>query len=453
MTDSQRLTVRASEIRSKLLDLSRKDTITADDKTAISNLETQLGDTETQLRAAIKAESTETRSADGGENRAMARLVDRSSLGAIFSAVLEHRQTVGPEAEIQAHFKIGSTHIPLALLESRAVTTVPADSSHTPAETNQASILQPVFALGDSAFLGIPQPRVAAGSASFPVLTTRPDVGGPTLGSTSHDETDGSFSASLLEPGRLSASFSFRRTDAAKFPMMDEALRLALQSGLSEKMDSQMVAQIVSDVSRTSSSSVATHTTYLSRLAYGLVDGRYVSGESELRVLLGTETLVSMAALYRNTSSGEREAEDRESPGLLVGTLLTYGEVSPSHRERFREGSPSWPETGVVLNVQHDRKKPLLRFIPTVEGRELRVSAPFLNTREGRDAALMVREGVFTGLSVEFAADQDVIQGGLREIIKGRLLGAGLVDSPSYEASTVNVRARSSGGMIWRPYW
>ena len=311
MTDSQRLTVRASEIRSKLLDLSRKDTITADDKTAISNLETQLGDTETQLRAAIKAESTETRSADGGENRAMARLVDRSSLGAIFSAVLEHRQTVGPEAEIQAHFKIGSTHIPLALLESRAVTTVPADSSHTPAETNQASILQPVFALGDSAFLGIPQPRVAAGSASFPVLTTRPDVGGPTLGSTSHDETDGSFSASLLEPGRLSASFSFRRTDAAKFPMMDEALRLALQSGLSEKMDSQMVAQIVSDVSRTSSSSVATHTTYLSRLAYGLVDGRYVSGESELRVLLGTETLVSMAALYRNTSSGERNAIER----------------------------------------------------------------------------------------------------------------------------------------------
>ena len=311
MTQSQKLTIRASEIRSKLLDYSKQSDLSADDKAAITKAETDLGTVEVQLRAAIKAEATETRSADGGENRALARLVDRSSLGAIFSAVLEHRQTVGAEAEIQAHFKLGSNQVPLSMLEERAVSTVPADASITPAETNQASIIQPVFSLGDSNFLGIPQPRVAAGSASYPVLDVRPTVHGPDDDSTSHAETDGTFSASLLEPGRLSATFSFRRTDAAKFPMMDEALRMALQSGLSESMDATMVAQLVTDLTRADSSAVATHTSYLSRLAYGLVDGRYVAGESELRVLIGNQTLVSMAALYRNTASGERNTIER----------------------------------------------------------------------------------------------------------------------------------------------
>ena len=148
-----------------------------------------------------------------------------------------------------------------------------------------------------------------------------------------------------------------------------------------------------------------------------------------------------------------REDESRESPGILTGTLLTYGEVSPSHRERFREGSLSWPSGGVVLNIQHDARQPLLRFSPTLEGRELRIRSAFLNTRASRDASLLVKSGVLTGLSVEFAADQDVFQGGLREIVKGRLLGAGLVSSPSYEGSTVDVRERANSHMIWRPYW
>ena len=148
-----------------------------------------------------------------------------------------------------------------------------------------------------------------------------------------------------------------------------------------------------------------------------------------------------------------RQDESRESPGILTGTLLTYGEISPGHREKFRAGSLTWPSAGVVLNVQHDRKQPLLRFIPTVEGRELRVSAPFLNTRAGRDASLLVKSGVLTGLSIEFSADQDVHIGGIREVIQGRLLGAGLVDSASYPSSTVDVRERAAGGMVWRPYW
>ena len=197
LTQTQKLTIRASEIRSKLLAFSKQPDLSTDDKAAITKLETQLGDTETQLRAAIKAEGTETRS-DGGEVEAIQRLSDRANVGAIFQAAVEKRSTDGAEAEIQAHFKIPAHSIPLAMLEERAVATVPADASHTPGETNQGAILQPVFSTGDGAFLGVSQPRVAPGQTSYPVLTSRPAVRGPSPATTPQRRQP--------EPSRLNCS-------------------------------------------------------------------------------------------------------------------------------------------------------------------------------------------------------------------------------------------------------
>ena len=172
-------------------------------------LETQISENEIQLRAALRAEG-DTQPSDGGEDSALARLSDRANVGNIFQAVIERRSSCsGAEKEIQDHFKLPADMIPLEMLEQRAVATVPASTSHTPAAASQAPILQPAFALGDSAWMGIFSPRVEAGAASFPVLTTRPTVHGPSTTSTSHAETDGAFSAELLEPGRISAAFSF----------------------------------------------------------------------------------------------------------------------------------------------------------------------------------------------------------------------------------------------------
>ena len=150
-----------------------------------------------------------------------------------------------------------------------------------------------------------------------------------------------------------------------------------------------------------------------------------------------------------------REDDSRQSPGQLVGTLLTYGERASDRAEVFLENSLSWPENGVILNVQHDRKQALLRFVPKISGMEVRVEAPFLNTAASRDAAEMVRAGVYTGLSVEFRAQSERYEGNVRMIEKAILAGAGLVDEASYSGSGVSVRERStaSGSMIWRPYW
>ena len=143
---------------------------------------------------------------------------------------------------------------------------------------------------------------------------------------------------------------------------------------------------------------------------------------------------------------------DRSGPGLLQGTLLTYGERASDRPEVFAEGALYWPEGGVVLREQHNRRAPIVRFIPTVEGREVRLSVALPDTQRGRDAAVMVRNGTFRGLSIEFSSEQEQQVSGVRQIRRARLAGAGLVDDPSYSASSVSIRNKrtSSDEETWR---
>ena len=135
--------------------------------------------------------------------------------------------------------------------------------------------------------------------------------------------------------------------------------------------------------------------------------------------------------------------ESRASPGRLVGTLLTYGEKASDRPELFEEGALYWRESGIIVNEQHNRQNPILKTIPKLEGRELRIDAPIPDTQRGRDAATNLRDGVFTGLSVEFAPERETRRGGLRVIQRAFLAAAALVDFPSFGQSLAEVRAKS----------
>ena len=144
-----------------------------------------------------------------------------------------------------------------------------------------------------------------------------------------------------------------------------------------------------------------------------------------------------------------RADETRVSPGRVVGTLLTYGKRATDRPEMFADGALTWPDDGVVLNVQHDRQQPVMRFKPKVRGKEVVVDAALPDTQRGRDIATMVRDGTMTGLSVEFRALSEGMRGELREIRRAQLMGAAVVDSPSYEGS-LEVRERTGGGRrLW----
>ena len=145
-----------------------------------------------------------------------------------------------------------------------------------------------------------------------------------------------------------------------------------------------------------------------------------------------------------------RADDSRQSPGRITGTLVTYGERASDRAEVFADGALSWDEGGIVLNQQHDRAQPIMRFTPTVDGREVRIDAQLPDTTRGRDTATMIRDGTMTGLSVEFRAVDEGKRNGLREVRKAQLLGAAVVDDASYrgELEVRDRRTRERRG--WR---
>ena len=135
--------------------------------------------------------------------------------------------------------------------------------------------------------------------------------------------------------------------------------------------------------------------------------------------------------------------DTRESPGRIVGTLLTYGERARDRAERFLADALQWDaEGGILINEQHIRAASIVRAFPYLEGRELKIDAVVPNTQRGRDAITNIREGVLTGLSVEFERNsvKSQLVGGIREIRAAKLVGAALVDLSSYKNSLVEVR-------------
>ena len=130
-----------------------------------------------------------------------------------------------------------------------------------------------------------------------------------------------------------------------------------------------------------------------------------------------------------------RADETRQSPGRLTGTLIEYGKRASDRAEVFADGALTWEDRGVILNEQHNRQAPIMRFTPVVEGREVRIDAALPDTSRGRDVATMVRNGTMTGLSIEFRATAQTRTGGVREVRAARLMGAAVVDSPSYKGA------------------
>lgn len=129
-----------------------------------------------------------------------------------------------------------------------------------------------------------------------------------------------------------------------------------------------------------------------------------------------------------------RADDSRQSPGRLVGSLMVYGEKARSRSEIFSDGALTWPADGVVLNESHNQKAPILRFVPILEGRKVRIDAALPDTQRGRDVATGMRSTppLYKGLSVEFVTEDEGFEGGLRIVKRARLIGAGLVDHGDY---------------------
>ena len=139
-----------------------------------------------------------------------------------------------------------------------------------------------------------------------------------------------------------------------------------------------------------------------------------------------------------------REDESRQSPGRLYGVLMPYETRAVDRPEVFKAGSLSWPDDGIVIREQHNREAPIMRAVPEVRENAVILDVALPDTQRGRDAAVMIRNGTFRGLSVEFRAKKESRVRGVREIRAATLTGAGLVDDPSYASATVEVRGKDT---------
>ena len=143
-----------------------------------------------------------------------------------------------------------------------------------------------------------------------------------------------------------------------------------------------------------------------------------------------------------------RADESRQSPGRLYGVIMKYNTRAQDRAELFEPGALKW-DASLLLNRQHDRASPIMRVTPIVVGDEVRIDQPLLDSAAGRSAAVEIRGGLMTGLSIEFKSLRETVSGGIRRISSALLGGVGLVDSPSYSAASVEVRAKHKRRQIW----
>ena len=318
--DSQK---KKSEVTSRLLEIKALEE-TPELRAERETLTKKQGEVEIAFRKAlaeVRVEEEQTVTTFDAEERELQRLIERASVGDVFASVVERRATNGETAELQSHCGLQGNEMPLSMLrgvEKRAVTTTAANT-----QINERPVIEPVFALGDTNFMNVAQETVEPGAAVWPVLSVRPSVKGPFSDSTSASETDGTFGADLLSPQRLSASYRYRQSDAVRFRGMSEGLRQALNQGLSEAIDAQTVAQIVTDVSRTTRTTTSDFAHYKSRLTSS-VDGRYAGMESDVKMLIGAPTLIHGETLYKSGESAESAIGllRRTSGGVKVSAFV-----------------------------------------------------------------------------------------------------------------------------------
>ena len=143
--------------------------------------------------------------------------------------------------------------------------------------------------------------------------------------------------------------------------------------------------------------------------------------------------------------------EYRGDGGRVEGVAMRYGAVATiggQFKERFEVGAfGDVAALDVLCNIQHTRARPIGRT--DGGGLELKDSADELramltlpNTRDGEDAAELLRLRILRGWSVEFIAQKERFEADTRIIERAKLEGLGLVDRPAYDASIAAIAKR-----------
>ncbi len=143
--------------------------------------------------------------------------------------------------------------------------------------------------------------------------------------------------------------------------------------------------------------------------------------------------------------------------GAIDGVVVRYGSEASvmDFRERIEPGAFAFDD--VILNLHHDRTRPIAR----TDGGGLTLSdtKDALTARavpvgpDAKGALELVQKRVLRGFSVEMAVQSDRFEHGVRVIDRAKLVGIGLVDRPAYSDSQAQIAKRFAidckPGRVW----
>ena len=308
MTPTQKVALKISETRERLNVLLNKESRSTEETSELDSLTGTMKGLEIEARACVAAEDNFIELPAGtSEDKELRELLDKASIGMIMENLVEQRGSTGVEREIQDHYKLAGNQIPLAMLETRAVTPAPGNVGAA-----QAMPIPGVFPDSAAAFMGIDLPTVSTGKQIYPVLATNATVRTPAE-NVDAAETTGSFTAVIMTPARLQAAFFWSREDAASFSGLAESLRMNLSDALSDGLDAQIVNGSKglfngSNLDSHNVSAVTSYALYRSQFAYSRVDGKFASNVGDLKILMGSSTYGHAAGVFRSDNAGDRAA-------------------------------------------------------------------------------------------------------------------------------------------------
>ena len=335
MTNSQRLSVRLSEIRQRLNEVAglEGDSFTAEIRAESEKLQAEFADKETQYRSAVIAEADAEKRAletsPDAETRERAALRGRVKLSDHVAAAMEGRGVDGASLEYnQALGLKAAGAFPLELLsppEKRATT-------DTDSSTAQNTWLDRLFSDTAAMRLGVTFESVAPGVASFPVTTA-----GATAAQRGRSEsaTAASWTVGVteLKPTRNAVRAIFSEEDSMRLPGLEEALRRDLSMVMTEGVDrivfvgdsgaSEATADIaglttistVNELTITQASKVQGPAT-LSEFA-SLIDGKHANSLADLRVVAAVGcNILWLSTVINATASNQTLAQFLMASGL-----------------------------------------------------------------------------------------------------------------------------------------
>ncbi|MDE2772363.1 MAG: phage major capsid protein [Gemmatimonadota bacterium] len=340
MLKSQKLDVRATELRTRMSEIADAETLTDELGSELTELRRKLRDVDAQRVAALEVEAAEAEAAKRTaitdpkpEDRERHALLKRSHVGEFLAACIGGREVRGAEQELREAYSLTEPHeIPLALFEpreERAVTPAPTSGTDTMPQPVAPYVYQGTVA----AFLGVEMPEIGSGTASLPVLTTatpssalEKDADAP--------NTAAAFTIATSTAKRLSGSFTVRYEDMATFPQIEDALRADIPLSIANTMDEQVINGsgsggdlngLLNQLTAVNvGTDVVTWVSAVSAIVEHGIDGRYASEVGALRLLTGTNTNAKFYELFRSNTDGTLLATWCSS---MLGGYRTSGRI------------------------------------------------------------------------------------------------------------------------------